>query len=66
MKKMKANDKLICADDENEKPMITMPLQTQKPKLITKYARKLRRVLTFSKEKNMIMHNVYFLSNFVL
>jgi hypothetical protein len=28
-----------------------MPLQTQKPKLITKYARKLKRVLTFSKEK---------------
>ncbi len=51
MKKVKANDKLICADDENEKPMITMPLQTQKPKLITKYARKLKRVLTFSKEK---------------
>jgi hypothetical protein len=28
-----------------------MPLQTQKQKLIAKYARKLRRVLTFSEEK---------------
>ncbi len=57
--------KLICFDDENEKSMITMPLQTQKQKLIVKCARKLRRVLTFSKEKKMIMHNVYFLNNFV-
>lgn len=53
-KNMKANEskwKLNCVNDENEKPMITMRLQTQKQKLIAKYARKLRRMLTFSKEK---------------